>query len=237
MVRKMVAEVIAGEIEVSGDMAIALEAAFGAGPGVIIIAGTGSIAYGRDGQGTTARAGGWGFGVSDEGSAYWIGRSAVTNLLRIIDQRTDRGKDIEAVAEELSLFRELKKAWNLQSFDEFVRTANSHPEFAALLSPILAAADQGDVVALRVLAQAGKELAQLAEIVVRRLFTDEGAASAVALAIIGGVFRHSERVRKTFCDEIHILDARTEVNPQVVEPVAGALQMARIRAGLKSPKP
>ena len=88
-VRKMVAEIISGEIEVVGDMEIALTAAFGEGPGVIVIAGTGSIAFGRDAQGRTARAGGWGFAISDEGSAHWIGRAAVRAVLRAADQVGD----------------------------------------------------------------------------------------------------------------------------------------------------
>jgi glucosamine kinase len=81
-VRKIVAQIVSGEIEVVGDMEIALAAAFGSGPGVIVIAGTGSIAFGRDAQGRTARAGGWGFAVSDEGSAHWIGRASVSAVLR-----------------------------------------------------------------------------------------------------------------------------------------------------------
>ena len=77
MVHKILAEILQGEIDVVGDGPIALESAFGAGPGIIVIAGTGSIAYGRDANGTTARVGGWGFAVSDEGSAHWIGRAAI----------------------------------------------------------------------------------------------------------------------------------------------------------------
>ena len=72
--RDIVAEILPTPIEVVGDMLIALEAAFDSGPGVIVIAGTGSIAYGRNRQGTTVRAGGWGFAIGDEGSAHWIGR-------------------------------------------------------------------------------------------------------------------------------------------------------------------
>ncbi len=89
IVRDIVAEIISGEIEVVGDMEIALRAAFGGGPGVIVIAGTGSIAFGRDAQGRTARAGGWGFAVSDEGSAHWIGRAAVSAVLRAADEAGD----------------------------------------------------------------------------------------------------------------------------------------------------
>jgi glucosamine kinase len=228
-VRKIVAELVPGEIDIVGDMQIALQAAVGAGPGVVVIAGTGSIAYGRDAQGRTARAGGWGFAISDEGSAHWIGRTAVASLLRAVDQEAGQEKDAQATAEVWQLFRELKAAWNLHSLDELVRTANSNPDFAALFPAILATADAGDALAEQVLVQAGAELAQVAVIVVRRLFTEDDAGlPTIALAMAGGVFRHSPRVREFFCDEIRKFDPRLVVNPQVVEPVAGALQIARL---------
>ena len=85
IVRRSLAEILPTPIQVVGDMQIALEAAFDTGPGVIVIAGTGSIACGRDRQGTTLRAGGWGFAIGDEGSAHWIGRAAVKAVLRAAD--------------------------------------------------------------------------------------------------------------------------------------------------------
>ncbi len=223
-IHKIVAEIIPGEIEVVGDMQIALAAAFGAAPGVIVIAGTGSIAYGRDAQGRIARAGGWGFAISDEGSAHWIGCAAVSALLRVIDQ----GEDACAAVEALPLFGEMKAAWRMGSLDELVRTANASPHFARLFPAVLAAADAGDDLAQRVLAQAGMELAQLAGIVVRRLFGgDNENLPAARLAVTGGVFRHSRMVREVFCYQVRKLDPRLEVNPQLIEPVVGALQMAR----------
>jgi N-acetylglucosamine kinase-like BadF-type ATPase len=228
-VGKIIAQMISGKIEVVGDMAIAMEAAFGAAPGVIAIAGTGSIAYGRNGKGTTARAGGWGFAISDEGSAHWIGRTAVTAVLREMDQALD-----ESAAPSVPLFRELKAVWNLGSLDEFVRTANSSPDFAALLPTIISTANAGDKVAQRVLEQAGVELSKLAAIVIRRLFAESSAGSTlVRLAMVGGVFRHSTRVRQQFSDELRKFDSRVQVIQEIVEPVAGALQMAR-RAHTKS---
>ncbi|MGC2745255.1 MAG: BadF/BadG/BcrA/BcrD ATPase family protein, partial [Candidatus Angelobacter sp.] len=68
-------------IYVAGDHVIAHRAAFGTSPGVLVISGTGSIAFGRNQNGETARAGGWGPNVSDEGSAFWVGREAVTEAL------------------------------------------------------------------------------------------------------------------------------------------------------------
>jgi len=225
-VREIVGEIIPGEIDVVGDMQIALTAAFGSGPGVVVIAGTGSIAYGRDAEGKTARAGGWGFAISDEGSAHWIGCAAVSALLRVIDQN----EDARGAAEASLLLGEMKAAWRLASLEELTRTANSNSHFARLFPAVLSAADAGDALAQRVLAQAGTELAQLTAIVIRRLFAqdeDNGNAPATGLALAGGVFRHSAIVREVFCHEVRKLDPRLDVSPQIVEPVAGALEMAR----------
>src|SRR5215471_12062865 len=88
-VRRILAEILPTPIDIVGDMEIALEAAFGLGPGVVVIAGTGSIAYGRDQHGITARAGGWGFAIGDEGSAHWIGRELLKAVLRAADDTPD----------------------------------------------------------------------------------------------------------------------------------------------------
>jgi glucosamine kinase len=219
-VHKLIAEVIPAEIEVVGDMQIALQAALGAEPGVVVIAGTGSIAYGRDARGRTARAGGWGFAISDEGSAHWIGRTAVAALLRAADGSGDDGVD-----QSSRFFREVKLIWKVESLDQLARTANTNPDFAALLPAVVNAADAGDEVARNVLAQAGSELAALAAIVIRSLFPEDKAA--IPLAMVGGVFRYALMVRESFCDTLRKLDPRAEVNRNVVEPVAGALQIAR----------
>ena len=220
-VRKIAAELIPSEIEIVGDMQIALEAAFGAGPGVIVIAGTGSIAYGRNAQGNTARAGGWGFAVSDEGSAHWIGRTAVSALLREIDQ-----SELPCTPETSMLWRKLKAAWNLQNLETLVRNANSSGDFAALFPAVLDAADAKDSLAQQVLARAGRELARLAAIVTRRLFLED-CGLPVPLGIAGGVFVHSPRVCGVFRDEVTKLNRRLELNQEVVDPVMGALQIAR----------
>ena len=224
-VRALVAEVIPTEIEVVGDMQIALQAALGAEPGVVVIAGTGSIAYGRDAQGKTARAGGWGFAISDEGSAHWIGRTAVAALLRAADESGDE----RVIPPSSPLFSETSRIWSVESFDQLARTANTNPDFAVLLPAVIAAANAGDEVARKVLTQSGKELAELAATVVRRLFPEYkvGDPTPIPLAMVGGVFRYSLMVREIFCDTLRKLAPRLEVNQNVVEPVAGALQIAR----------
>ncbi len=216
-VRRIVSELVAGEIEVVGDMLIALEAAFGSGPGVIVIAGTGSLAYGRNGGGQTARAGGWGFAISDEGSGHWIGRAAVSAALHAAD---------ETEPASVRLLADVMKSWGLTTHEQLVLAANAAPppDFAQLLPTVLSAGNCGDPIARGILTQAGTELAALAKIVVRRLFPD---APTVPVAMSGGVFRNCALVRQVFYNSVRSEFASVDMNATVIEPVRGALELAR----------
>jgi N-acetylglucosamine kinase-like BadF-type ATPase len=241
-VRAALAEILPTAIDVVGDMEIALDAAFHDGPGVIVIAGTGSIAYGRDALGNTVRAGGWGFAISDEGSAHWIGRAAIAAVLRAKDSgevTPDGNKDVSP-----PLLAALLKAWGMASLDDFLRAANSTPppDFAALFPALLTAVQVNDELAQHILTQAGQELAGLAAIVIRRLQArstplsdpsevrpseSQVVKTPVRLAIAGGVFRHAPLVREVFYNEVRRLHPLAEVDLQIVKPVEGALRLAR----------
>lgn len=226
-VRRMLAEILRSPIDVVGDLQTALEAAFDTGPGVIVNAGTGSFAYGRNAQGKTARAGGWGFAIGDEGSAHWIGHEAIRTVLHAADRAAIDAKS-RAAFEGSPFIVALMKAWGVSSILDLARAGNAvpPPDFAVLFPAVAAANDD---LATRVLTHAGKDLAQIAEVVTQQLFTTEG-VETVPVAMIGSVFRHSACVREVFYNELRIFDPRIEVNPAVVEPVEGALRLAR-RAG------
>jgi glucosamine kinase len=222
LVRGIVSEVISGkikpaEIKVVGDMVIALEAAFGSGPGVIVISGTGSIAYGRNHEGQTARAGGWGFAISDEGSGHWTGRTAVAAAIGAWDENP---------GQSLPLIEILLKSWHLETIEQLVPAANATPppDFAALFPAVLSLADSGDRVARDVLSQAGAHLATLTGTLLRRLFPNYG---AVPVAMSGGVFASSALVRQVFYNTLGSAHPNATLNPNVVEPVRGALELAR----------
>lgn len=219
IVRRILSDLVTGEIEVVGDMVIAMEAASDGGPGVVVIAGTGSIAYGRNTAGQTARAGGWGFAISDEGSGHWIGRAAVAAALRVCDEGKNGG-----------LLENIMKAWGVITREQIIVVSNASPppDFAALFPAALAAADAGDPSAHDILAQAGVELATLAKIVIARLFAD---ADHAPVAMSGGVFRNSALIRQVFYNRLRLESPNAMVNVNLIDPVKGALDLAR-RAAL-----
>ena len=220
-IRSIVAELIPGaaltKIEIVGDTLIALEAAFGAGAGVIAIAGTGSIAYGRNAAGSTARAGGWGFAISDEGSGLWIGRRAISAILRAHDQGL-----------QTALGAMIFQAWKIISIDELVQQANTTPppDFPRLFPAVLKAASDGDTVASDLLTEAGTKLAELVAIVIRRLALDP-TEDPPPVATTGSVFRQSPDVRRVFYNTLQANFPGIDLRQDVADPVDGALARAR----------
>lgn len=213
-IQRVMAQLVSGEIEVVGDMVIALEAAFGSRPGVIVIAGTGSIAYGRDSSGRTARAGGWGHAISDQGSGHWIGRVAVAAAMRAYDE-----------GRSTILLDRILQAWGVSNQEQLILAANAMPppDFAELLPVVLAATHAGDHISTRILTQAGVELASLAKIVIEKLF----GAHPAPVAMSGGVFRNSARVREVFYNTLSSEFPAVIVKQEIADPVNGALELAR----------
>lgn len=214
-IQSILVEVTPATVEVLGDMVIALESAFGDGPGVIAVAGTGSIVYGRDTGGRTARAGGWGFAISDEGSGHWIGQHAVSAILRARD-----------AGHETALSALILQAWNLHDLAHLVETANSTPppDFPRLFPLVLKASAERDSIARAILADAGSQLAGLTAKVVNRLFPKSPHAP---VAMTGSVFRQSTEVRQVFYNCLHAHFPGIVVRGELVEPVEGALSLAR----------
>jgi len=215
---RIVTEIIPNEVEIVGDMVVALEAACPAKPGIVVISGTGSIAYGRNHKGQTARAGGWGAAISDEGSGHWIGRAAVAQCLRAFDA----GK-----ASESMLVDAILKKWKLRDVDALVIAANQTPaaNFSELFPMVVFAAENRDQTATSILTQAGSELAGLAGIVMRRIFADR---EPVQVGMAGGVFQNSAAIRQIFYNALRAAHPYAKFLDTVVEPVQGAIAMARL---------
>lgn len=220
LVQRLLIEIVGGAIEVVGDMEVTLEAAFGSGPGIIVIAGTGSIAYGRNSRGEKARAGGWGRVASDEGAGHWIAVRALAAALRARDE-----------ARKSQLLSALMSALDVRTAEDFVLKLNQDPvrDYASLFPVVLASAEAGDQDAIEVLESAGDELAKLADVLVKRLFA---ATDEVAVSTHGGVFANSTTVSQSFERRILQLAPHAKVISDDFDPALGALDRARREFGI-----
>lgn len=202
----------ANHYAITNDAQIALTGATAGEPGVIAIAGTGSIAYGRNASGKTARAGGWGYAFGDEGGAFDLVRQAVRAILRFD----------EGWGPATSLRDALLQATGAHDANDLVHRFYT-PEFPrsriASYAPIVdEAAKNGDSLAREILQSAAQELAMYVAAVRRQLF-HRGEASQVSY--IGGVFT-SELLRTRF-QLIVELEGESHVHPPKFGPATGAL--------------
>ena len=149
--------------------------------GYCLIAGTGSIAQGRSRDGRLVRAGGHGYMLGDEGSSAWTGRSAVSRILRSLEERDFSTEMLPGIL----------KAAGLAEAGGLVKYVHHDADKAAMgaLAPIVtAAARKGDPLALDILGTGAKELALLVSSVLQR----SPWIQHKALALAGGVIEHDE---------------------------------------------
>jgi glucosamine kinase len=216
-------------VVVVNDALIALVAGAKDAPGIVIIAGTGSIAYGRSQNGDAARAGGWGHMLGDEGSGYWIGREALGAVMRAAD---GRGPATALSADVLAHFSisDLSQLPRIVYDDEQPRTS------VAALGPLVQHASmRGDAVASRILERAADELVLAATSVATRLAM-RGDAFTVFLA--GGVFRVVPWLADELPRRLVEVAPRCQVQRLDEEPAVGAvwLALAEARGGAQLPK-
>lgn len=187
--RKILAGILRTDrLIVTTDAVTALAGATESGRGVIVIAGTGSIAFGRNGEGRTARAGGWGYVFGDEAGAFDIVRQATRAALRM-EEGWGPETRLKEILTAATGSRDANDAMHRFYTDEWPRSR------VATLAPLVdRAATEGDAVAVQILHAAAQELATLAAAVRGQLFGEE---EAVEVAYIGGVFQ-SRRVLERF---------------------------------------
>jgi N-acetylglucosamine kinase-like BadF-type ATPase len=202
----------ADRILVTDDARIALSGALAGEPGIVIIAGTGSIAFGRNAQGRTARAGGWGYLFGDEGGGFWIVREALRAALRW-EEGWGPPTALRAIFLDATGARNMNDLLHRCYTPEFPR-----PRVASLSFQVSYAAENGDPVALGILREAARELARLARAVRGQLFDP---LESIRCAYAGGVF-HSRTLRDGFRGSLG-LEPGLVVIPPVHEPAVGAL--------------
>lgn len=216
---------------VLNDVEAAFEAAFVGRPGVLLLAGTGSMLWGRSAEGRDIRVGGWGQGFGDEGSAYWMGRELLGRVSRALDRRLAGEDRSSAVALGDALFRHL----GLDGRDPqnalmgwYASQAHPRSAIAALAGFIDGEASAGNATATNIMEIAANHLALHVRAAWRAMAgPDETTAPAAAVpwSYAGGAFRS-----RLLLDRVTALLETAPLEP-ALPPLGGALLRAAQKAG------
>jgi glucosamine kinase len=212
---------VGGEVLLAGDEEIALDAAFFGGPGILVIAGTGSNLIARSSDGQLIHIGGWGPAVADEGSGSWIGKQAIRSIFDALDR------------DDTTLLQaRIMQAWDLPDIGALIDRANESPgpDFSRLTPIVLECANAGDPRAIRILRQAGEDLGSYAALAMRRVLALQHNTSPQPLpeiAFSGSILRHVPQVLQAMCTAIRQEFPSVRIRQDAVDPVEGALWRAR----------
>ena len=205
-------------MELVTDAKAALAGALDGKPGVIVIAGTGSIALGMNAAGEEARSGGYGPTFSDEGSGYDISRRALKAIAASFDGRSPQTLLTERITRELGVTSAADLPSVIYSNDA------RPPKIASLAKLVAAAAREGDPVARQILAEAGAELGALAVAVIQRLGLQD---QAFGVAYVGSVFNSGGDLFEPFRRAILQAAPRAEIREPLYPPTIGAVKLAQ----------
>jgi glucosamine kinase len=216
IVREILPAVI---VTVVPDYVTNLAGASGGTPGVVLIAGGGSIGFGVTADGREALAGGFGYLLGDEGSAFDIGRRAIAVACRAEDRRGEATSLRTAVLAHFDIA-------TMRAIPRVVYRAGFAREQISLLAPAVSeGARTGDAEARRIMATAGEDLASIAVGVMRQLFQRE---VNVTVYLTGGVFGAGECLLGPFRAALHAQwPSATSRFPQFPPVVGGLILAAR----------
>lgn len=207
---------LADEVVVETDASIALADAFGDRSGVLLIAGTGSIAFGRSPSGMLARCGGWGVTFGDEGSGAWIGRRALSVVAAAYDGREP----------ETTLTGAILTAAQVNEVEQLIpwAIAADRDTLAALAPSVVAMAMQDDVRANSIVDMAVEELVLHVRALAKKLFVDDRAAFDLALS--GGLLHKGSLLRKRLERRLRAAVPGVSIHADDVDGARGAVKLA-----------
>ena len=201
---------------VESDARIALEGAFSGKPGTILIAGTGSIMFGKDRKGEIHRVGGFGRLIGDEGSGYMIGRKGLIALAKEYDGRGGKTLLAGLVDEKFGI----SNPANL-----ITEIYNNKFDIASAAPLVINAAEKGDPICISILEDETKELIRHVE-AMKKLLMD----ASVKLCLIGGIISTGNYFSKLFEEKINKAVPGVQINKPDYPPVMGAILMAKERS-------
>lgn len=203
---------------VVSDARIALEGAFSGNPGSILIAGTGSIIFGKDKNGKIHRAGGFGRLIGDEGSGYSIGRKALNAVSKELDGRSGKTKITEL----------LKRKYKIKSGDDLIISIyrKKNLELSAVVPLVLEAAENKDKIASKIIEEETNELILHIKTIYKKLEQKK-----LNVSFIGGIIENKNIFSNTLRKKIKKELKNIIVTKPQHDPAFGALLLANEIAG------
>ena len=202
---------------VVNDTQLVLTAGTPEGWGIAVVAGTGSHIYGQDPEGHTARAGGWGYILGDEGSGYAIGLAGLRAVVRAVDRRDPPTMLTQAILAH----------WGLGDLGELVQRvydpAHGRLQIAELSAVVQQCALDGDAVAQRIVAEAASELVVAVKAVIEQL----ALTPPIPCALAGGAIVKGVALQRAFVEQVRSLGLQLAPITPVPEPAMGALRIAK----------
>lgn len=200
-------------VRVVNDAYVALAAGAESRTGIALVAGTGSIAYGVDSSGKSARSGGWGFLLGDEGSAFWLGHAAVRAGIRAADGRGPKTQLFDRICQDLGV------SAPAELIDWFYDQELARYRVARLAPLVEECASQGDETAFGLLDQAAFHLTQAAQAVARELHFE----GRYPVVLSGGAYKACPSLASRVETR---LDLPADIVRLLVEPAVGAVRLA-----------
>ena len=211
-----------GDTNIVSDARSALAGATGCRPGIVVIAGTGSIALGVNARGEKARAGGWGWRLEDKGSGYAIGRNAVTAALKGHD-----GSGSPTLLKDMIL-RHLGLG-DIEEIIDWTYDPKREPRHFAYMVPLVKEAEnRGDSVASSIMEDAGTQLGLVTQAVIRRLCMED-----FPVACSGGVFRQPNGYNRAFERTVREVAERCIFVEPMFTPTVGSALLALRSLGVE----
>ncbi len=211
---------VSDKLSIESDAIVALAGAFGTEPGIIIISGTGAICFGKNKQGKVVRSGGWGYLLGDEGSGYYIGRSAIIAALKNFDGR----------GEKTELLQRISRHFNLNTIDEIIPQIYQNKidriKIADLAPIVFEAANHGDTISEEIVKKAGRELGILAKAVAEKLNIT---GDEIKVGLIGSIFKQKELLINHIAKELYEVSWNVSISEPMFAPSIGAALLALLK--------
>lgn len=202
---------------IDSDTRTALTGAIGFGSGIVVISGTGSVAFGRNRHGVEARAGGWGPTLGDEGSGYSIGRRGLAAIVRAFDGRGPKTEMTDLLCNHYAKCKP-------DELPYFVYAPTTRADDIALYNRmVIEAAEKGDAVASSIFESEGYELGKTVVAVARKL---EMLEEAFPVSWIGGAFQAGDYLLRPMAEVIKAAVPMAFLQEPAEPPVVGAARLA-----------